>query len=214
MKRITLILILFLSFAHHAKCENPESRPWTFWYWMYGAVSKEGIKADLQAMKDVGLGGCYLMPIRGNAEKPEFLGEAQQLTPKFWEMVDYAMQQSDSLGLGLGFHICDGFALAGGPWITPEESMQKVVWSDTLINVTKKNQLVTLPQPAEGYDGYYEDIAAFAIPAEKPLPQPHVSGTIVRDENGTFRSKEAGYIQYSFEGCLTTWPGIEPGSRQ
>ena len=29
------------------------ARPWTFWYWMYGAVSKPGIKADLQAMKDV-----------------------------------------------------------------------------------------------------------------------------------------------------------------
>ena len=60
------------------------TRPWTFWYWMHGAVSKPGIKADLQAMKDVGLGGCYLMPIRGTDEKPEYNGTAQQLTPAFW----------------------------------------------------------------------------------------------------------------------------------
>ena len=43
--------------------------PWTFWYWMYGAVSKDGIKADLKCMKDIGLGGCYLMPIRGTNDK-------------------------------------------------------------------------------------------------------------------------------------------------
>ena len=37
---------------------NPsdEAKPWTFWYWMYGAVSKEGITADLEAMKHAGLG--------------------------------------------------------------------------------------------------------------------------------------------------------------
>ena len=42
---------------------SEEAKPWTFWYWMFGAVSEEGIKADLEAMKEVGLGGAYLMPI-------------------------------------------------------------------------------------------------------------------------------------------------------
>ncbi|MBQ2334448.1 MAG: DNA-binding protein, partial [Prevotella sp.] len=210
VQRLVSICLLFSVGCLHAQTPNTQhstlntqqeslNKPWTFWYWMYGAVSKEGIKADLQAMKDVGLGGCYLMPIRGINEKPEYHGEAQQLTPKFWEMVDYAMQQADSLQLDLGIHICDGFALAGGPWISPEESMQKVVWSDTIIHVTKKNQAIPLPQPAQGYEGYYEDIAAFAIPAENPLPQPHETGTIIRDEKGIFRSKEARYIQFDFD---------------
>ena len=88
MKRINVILpVLLLALSAQGQ---DTTRPWTFWYWMYGAVSKAGIKADLQAMKDVGLGGCYLMPIRGVEEKPEFEGKAQQLTPEFWTMVDYA----------------------------------------------------------------------------------------------------------------------------
>ena len=29
---------------------SDEAKPWTFWYWMYGAVSKEGITADLDSM--------------------------------------------------------------------------------------------------------------------------------------------------------------------
>ena len=195
---VQMIITLLLCFVS-TSMKADTIRPWTFWYWMYGAVSKEGIKADLQAMKDVGLGGCYLMPIRGVTEKPTYQGEVQQLTPKFWEMVDYAMQQSDSLGLEMGIHICDGFALAGGPWISPEESMQKVVWSDTIITVTSKNQNIPISQPAKGNQDYYEDIATYAIRAYNPLPKPHESGTIVRNENGDFRSKEAGYIQYDFD---------------
>ena len=95
------------------------ARPFSFWYWMYGAVNKDAIRADLQGMKDVGLQGTYLMPIRGADERPEYEGTAHQLSPAFWDAVDYAMSQADSLGLEMGIHIFDGFALAGGPWFPP-----------------------------------------------------------------------------------------------
>ena len=200
MKSVLPLLLLCVVLRMNAA---ESAKPWTFWYWMYGAVTEAGIRADLQAMKDVGLGGCYLMPIRGTAEAPANLpawGEApaQQLTSRFWELTDYAMQQADSLGLELGIHICDGFALAGGPWISPEESMQQVVWTDTIVQVKTKE--TPMPAPALGPGGYYEDIAVFACPVWGTACPPHpiVSGTIPRDENGTFRSKEPGYIQYDY----------------
>ena len=207
MKRFVTTFVFLLCIVHYALCIN---KPWTFWYWMYGAVSEQGIKADLQAMKDVGLGGCYLMPIRGIDEKPEYDGKAQQLTPQFWDMVDYAMQQSDSLGLELGIHVCDGFALAGGPWITPKESMQKIVSMQTTITGGTGKRYI-LMQPV-GYEGYYEDIACFAIPSEncelcvnpatfKPVIT--TSKTITRDDNGTFRASEAGWIQYEYPEIVT-----------
>ena len=71
---------------------SDEAKPWTFWYWMYGAVSKEGITADLEAMKRAGLGGTYLMPIKGIHEGAQYDGKAQQLTPKWWEMVRFSMR--------------------------------------------------------------------------------------------------------------------------
>ena len=208
MKRLSFFLIFYLLFSVGTRADT--HKPWTFWYWMYGAVSEQGIKADLQAMKDVGLGGCYLMPIRGVDEKPEYEGNAQQLTPQFWKMVDYAMQQSDSLGLEMGIHICDGFALAGGPWITPEESMQKIVSMQTTITGGTGKRYI-LMQPG-GYEGYYEDIACFAIPSEncelcvnpatfKPVIT--TSKTITRDDNGTFRASEAGWIQYEYPETVT-----------
>ena len=68
------------------------------------------------------------MPIKGVEQGPQYEGKAQQLTPEWWRMVTHSMREADRLGMQLGMHICDGFALAGGPWITSEESMQKVVW--------------------------------------------------------------------------------------
>ena len=71
---------------------------------MYGAVSKAGIQADLVGMKNVGLGGTYLMPIRGVSERPEYQGEAAQLSPKFLGDGGLLLfQQADSLGLTWAF---------------------------------------------------------------------------------------------------------------
>lgn len=168
MKKRFLVLVVLAAFAMLAVTGNKQYAPFTFWYWMYGAVSKQGIHADLVGMKNVGLRGCYLMPIRASQERPEYYGDADALTPKFWNMVDYAFQQADSLGLEIGIHICDGFALAGGPWISPAESMQKVVWTDTIVDARELCKGVTVARPQD-FENYYEDIATFAIPlSEKP----------------------------------------------
>lgn len=212
MKRIVLsIVVLCIAFALQGK---DTTRPWTFWYWMYGAVSEAGIRADLKAMKDVGLGGCYLMPIRGAIEKPEYEGKADALSEKFWQMIDLSLQQADSLGLDMGIHICDGFALAGGPWIRPEESMQRIVYCDTIMvgsleEIIHQKSGLTLPRP-QGYEGYYEDIATYAIPLTRssfhPFPYNFnlqrdlekvpitMSPTMTRNAKGIFAASEDAWI--------------------
>lgn len=205
MKRLVYtILISFLV----AVSAYGDSRPCTFWYWMYGAVSKAGIHEDLKGMKDIGLGGCYLMPIRGVSDKPEFNGDATQLSPKFWQMVDYSFSQADSLGLDMGIHICDGFALAGAPCISPSESMQKVVWSDTIISVnSSSSDHIKLVRP-EAYMDYYEDIAAFALPVKydttkvKPVVVSH-SDNLVVNPNGSFNASKSCWIEYNLGRKVT-----------
>ena len=195
---------------------SEEAKPWTFWYWMYGAVSKEGITADLEAMKQAGLGGTYLMPIKGINEGAQYNGKAQQLTPEWWEMVRFSMEEANRLGLKLGMHICDGFALAGGPWISPEESMQKVVWSDTIVE-GGKHKALRLPQP-EAYEGFYEDISLFALPIKEvpdEMPARITCVNIAMEEHadspkavnmdaaGVIRSSYPCYIQYEYERPFT-----------
>ncbi len=55
---------------------------------------------------------------------------------------------------------------AGGPWITPENAMQTVVFSEVIVE--GGNQLIKkqLPQP-ETKLNYYKDIAVLAFPKPK-----------------------------------------------
>ena len=74
---ITLLAALFLlavqckktDSAEGAKLElgflNPPdaAKPRVWWHWMNGNVSKEGITADLEAMKRIGLGGFEVFQV-------------------------------------------------------------------------------------------------------------------------------------------------------
>lgn len=194
----------------------PEAaKPWIFWYWMQASVTREGIKADLEAMKYEGIGGAYLMPIKGPANLPYLNPPVNQLTPEWWAMVKYAMQEAGRLGLKIAMHDCDGFAVAGGPWITPEMSMQKVVWTKTLVAGGKAFN-DTLARP-ESYKGFYKDIKILAYPSpegsgittEKVIPK--VTASTGADlqylaEAGnkkSFAASEPCWIQLAFDKPFT-----------
>ena len=194
-----------------------EARPFTLWYWMYGASSKEALTADLEAMKEAGLGGAYMVHIKTPEQGPAFPNPAPQLTPAWWENVAHAIREADRLGLKLGMHICDGFALAGGPWFTPEESMQKVVFTDTVVRGGYIHKLgIRRPQ---AYDGYYEDIALLACPVPRGVypgmerrAHPEITcSEEVEYSGGFYRARSAGidpqsagaWIQYAFDEPYT-----------
>ncbi|MGN6180431.1 MAG: glycosyl hydrolase, partial [Mucilaginibacter sp.] len=194
----------------------PESaKPWTYWYWMYGAVTREGITADLQAIKNEGIEGAYLMPIKGPSNPPLINPPATQLSKQFWELVKFAMSEADRIGVKLAFHDCDGFAVAGGPWITPELSMQKVVWTKTLVTGGKLFH-DTLAQP-QSYKGYYRDIKVFAYPSPEgsgistKTIVPKVTASTgadvqylaVRGNKTSFASSQPCWIQLQFDQPFT-----------
>src|SRR5262245_7510837 len=125
MKIKTLILLIpvFFSSLIPSSAQKPDpieqactnqpasAKQWLFWYWLHGAVSKEGITADLEAMKEVGIGGAYLMPIKDTSSGIPFQPQVRQLTPAWWAMVKFALQEAKRLNLQIGVHVSDGFAL-------------------------------------------------------------------------------------------------------
>jgi len=222
--RLSTVLLLFAGFVSAQELHKKEttefqptiesSKPWVYWYWMKSAYSKAGITADLEAMKQAGIAGAYLMTIKGPANPPLIDPPVLQLTPEFWDMINWAFKEANRLGLKMAFHGADGFAVAGGPWITPEMSMQKIVWSTTEITggktITSK-----LPVP-EHYKDYYKDIATFALPIKEyqtnsqlQLPKVTASNNTdasfladpKKDEN--FKFAEKGWIQYEFDQPFT-----------
>ena len=167
-KKRYMVIALLALLVVSAMAYNDEAKPWTFWNWKYGSVSRPGIHADLTGMKNVGMGGIWLMPVREAGERLEFQDGVAQPSPEFWKMMDYSFQLADSLDFDMGIHV-----LPGNPLVLPAESMQKVVWTDTIVKGGKKIEGLQMWQPESYKDGkmqsagseggYYQDIAAFAI---------------------------------------------------
>lgn len=167
-KKRYMVIALLALLVVSAMAYNDEAKPWTFWNWKYGSVSRPGIHADLTGMKNVGMGGIWLMPVREAGECLEFQDGVAQLSPEFWKMMDYSFLLADSLDFDMGIHVLPGNLL-----VLPAESMQKVVWTDTIMKGGKKIEGLQMWQPESYKDGkmqsagseggYYQDIAAFAI---------------------------------------------------
>lgn len=144
---------------------NPPAgaRPQVLWMWMGSAVSMDGITRDLEAIKDQGLGGATLFsladvctPWAGIVQNAPKTGIVT-FNEAWWKAIRHAATESRRLGLSFGVHNCAGYETSGGPWITPELSMQDLVWSETKVDGGKPVSVqVNQPQPP--------------LPAVQPFP--------------------------------------------
>jgi hypothetical protein len=112
----------------------PESaKPRVWWHWMNGNITKEGIKADLEWMKRVGIGG--MQNFDGNMGVPRFMEKPLiYMTPEWKDAFKYAATTADQLGLEMAVAASPGWSETGGPWVKPEEAIKKYVWTETWVD--------------------------------------------------------------------------------
>jgi hypothetical protein len=137
----------------------PSARPMTWWHWMNGNITADGITRDLEAMRDAGVGGFQIFQAGTGIPK----GPVNYGSPEHLHLLQHAAREADRLGLEFAMHNCPGWSSSGGPWITPELSMQQLVWSEIFVAGGQAVNL-TLPQP-HTKRGYYRDIAVLAFPS-------------------------------------------------
>ena len=102
-------------------------RPWVYWFWINGNISKEGITADLESLKRAGVGGVLWMEVSGPWWAPD--GDVVPLSPQWHEAFQWAVRECQRLGLQFDVTVDFGYG-SGGPHISPELSMQKLLWSE------------------------------------------------------------------------------------
>jgi alpha-L-rhamnosidase len=125
---------------------------------MSGNLSRKAITADLQAMRKVGIQGAIYMEVELFVPK----GSVHYLCAEWRELMRHAMREATRLEITLDMNNGGGWAGAGGPWITPELSMQEVVWSETAVEGPKTvSPILSQPKTVEDY---YNDIAVLAFP--------------------------------------------------
>ena len=89
-------------------------------------------------------------------------GPARFLSPLWREMLQHAMKEATRLGITIDMNNDGGWCGSGGPWITPELSMQMLVWSETTLPGGQAFT-GTLLQP-KTVENYYNDICVLAFP--------------------------------------------------
>lgn len=130
----------------------------TWWHWINGNVSREGITADLEAMKRVGIQEAQIFNV--DQGYPE--GPATFLSAEWLDLFHFAVSEAKRLGLEIGFHNGAGWSSSGGSWVVPEYAMQTVVFSEKQYNGGVSIQ-EKLPQPPSKLN-YYRDIVVLAFP--------------------------------------------------
>jgi hypothetical protein len=132
--------------------------------WVNGNVTREGITADLESIKRVGLQGLLLFDVDLPQSPP---GPVKFMSDEWRDLMRHTASEAQRLGLEFGFHNCPGWSSSGGPWITPELSMQKLVWSEKTVKGPMSVTVKDLPQPKiDKKWNFYRDVALLAVPAK------------------------------------------------
>ncbi len=137
----------------------PQARPWVYWFWLNGNITREGITADLEAMKKAGIGGALIMEV----DQGTPVGNVPFAGPQWRELFKHVLREASRLGLEINMNGDAGWCGSGGPWVTPKNSMKKVVWSEAETKGAGTTH-ITLRQP-ESVAGFYRDICVLAIPS-------------------------------------------------
>jgi hypothetical protein len=217
------------------------ARPQVYWFWMGSNISSNGITHDLEALKAEGFGGttmCNLADvctpwagIISNSPTPDVIAYQSE---SWWNFVRFAAAKSKRLGLEFGMHNCAGYETSGGPWITPELSLQQVVWSETRVTGPGKFDGVLLrPHPdihadeafpvyapngklgkpeVPGRTNFFRDIAVLALPGAGIAPPEKVlnlSAQMDADGHLTWEIPAGDWIIYRF-GHTTTGMMLQP----
>lgn len=162
------------------KSPPASARPWVYWFWLNGNITRVGITADLEAMKRAGVGGVLIMEVDQGAP----VGDVPFASDKWREMFKWVCLEAERLGIEVNMNNDAGWNGSGGPWITPELAMQKLVWSEADVK-GPGDMLVTLPQPAT-VSGYYRDVRVLAFPTPSAYRLPDIRGksALVRQDVG------------------------------
>jgi hypothetical protein len=158
-------------------------KPWTWWHWMNGHVTRQSITRDLEEMKRSGLGGFGLWNTHEGIPK----GPVKYGSPEWWDLVEHTMDEAERLGLAMEMFNGAGWSATAAPFVTPDKAMQEVVWTEARFSGPGKAKVqLTVPKavlglerdmkrnakinqryymPREGLEGQFQDLAVYAVPA-------------------------------------------------
>ncbi len=167
------------------------AKPWVYWWWLNGNVDKRTITRDLEAMKQVGIGGLLLFDARGYHENlvPVPPSKMDFMSPPWRRMVKFALEKAAELGLEVSINLSSCAGALKGPWAVGDDAPKKLVWTATEVRGLQKVSLELKPPEGQRFWdvavlGVRHDDAAAKLAdtwqgvAPKPGAQPAVTEVV------------------------------------
>ncbi len=187
--------------------ESPpnSARPGVYWFIMDGNISKQGITADLESMKAVGLGSVLFMEV--NVGIPR--GKVDFMSEEWMNLFVHIVRESERLGITITLGVGPGWTGSGGPWVSGAQSMKHLVYSSVQVSGNDTKPIILLkPQPMNPYFGegaftpelrqrwldYYEDVCVLAFPTL----------------SGNFKISDITEKALYYREPYTSKPGVKP----
>lgn len=194
----------------------PQARPKVYWWWLNGNVDMLRLREELNAIKNVGIGGVDIFEIGVSAANnpngmvkagPAFMG------PESLKAIEIAIREATRLKLEVGLNLASSWN-AGGSWIGPKHAAKSIYFSKTVVDGGNQ-QTIRLPFPeiskldergkprvieygADGRPVYHQEIAVIALPV-------HSKGTTLDTTQLVSLSR-----QFDADKEVLTW-NVPPG---
>ena len=180
------------------------ARPGVYWYFMDGNLDREGMTADLESMKEAGIGNLVFLEV--NVGVPR--GPVDFLSEPWQESFAHAVHEAERLGIEITLGSGPGWTGSGGPWVKAEQSMQHLVASAVEVEGPVALR-ATLPRPAPRTpyfggavtgelialrEAFYEDVSVLAFPTPE----------------GNVRIADIDEKALYYRAPYTSVPGVKP----
>ena len=132
---IALAATFALGAAHSVRASLDNSArlssaaPETWFHIIDGNVTREGLSADIAAIADAGISGIQFFHGGWPQDElwPGVTNRITSMSENWMELVKFAESECHKHGLMFKMQNCPGWSMSGGPWISPERAMRKLV---------------------------------------------------------------------------------------
>ena len=131
----------------------------TYWYWVSGNISNEGVIKDLEAMKKVGINRAFIANVTWGEKNA---GQIKLFSEEWWDILHTALKTATRLGIEIGIFNCPGWSQSGGPWVKPNQSMRYLTSSELVVDGP-----LLIHQKLRQPDSVFQDVKVIAYPAPK-----------------------------------------------
>ena len=143
---------------------KPLRGPEAWLEFMGGNVRKDGLRLDLEAIRDAGISGVQFFHINRGGAWPECPEQIPCMSERWEEIVRFLGEECGRLGLALTVQNCPGWSQSGGPWVDLDHCQRDIKMARADFESGAPYRLPDIPETFRDADSDWRDVCVLAFP--------------------------------------------------